>query len=81
LGFDAQTTTAPLVSEEQLHRVTGYLEAGKAEGAEAVDGGHRHGDRGYFVEPTVLVNTRPDKKVVRREIFGSAQTCDRVYLA
>jgi phenylacetaldehyde dehydrogenase len=69
-GFDAQTTMGPLVSEEQLHRVTGYLEAGKAEGAEAVVGGHRHGDRGYFVEPTVLVNTRPDMKVVREEIFG-----------
>ena len=33
-------------------------------------GGRRVGDRGYFVQPTVLVDTRPDMKVVREEIFG-----------
>ena len=60
----------PLVSDEQLRRVTGYLESGKSEGATAVAGGGRHGDRGYFVEPTVLTNTHPDMTVVREEIFG-----------
>ncbi len=33
-------------------------------------GGNRHGDRGYFVEPTVIAGTRSDMKVVREEIFG-----------
>ncbi len=60
----------PLVSEEQLERVTGFLDSGFSSGAEAVVGGRRHGDRGYFVEPTVLVNTRPDMKVIQEEIFG-----------
>jgi phenylacetaldehyde dehydrogenase len=69
-GFDPETLMGPLVSEEQFDRVTGYLEAGKAEGAEAICGGNRHGDQGYFVEPTVLVNTNPNMKVVREEIFG-----------
>ena len=46
----------PLVSEEQFDRVSGYLESGKAE-APALTGGGRLGDRGYFVEPTVLTNT------------------------
>ncbi len=69
-GFDPETLMGPLVSEEQMNRVTSYLEAGKAEGAEAIAGGHRHGNRGYFVEPTVLVNTNPNMKVVREEIFG-----------
>ena len=36
----------------------------------ALSGGHRKGDKGYFVEPTILVNTREDMKVVREEIFG-----------
>jgi len=44
--------------------------ARKADGATALTGGGRHGDRGYFIEPTVLTNTRPDMKVVREEIFG-----------
>ena len=60
----------PLVSEEQLRLVTGYLRSGEDEGATALVGGGRFGDRGYFVEPTVLTNTRPEMKVVREEIFG-----------
>ena len=60
----------PLVSEEQFQRVSGFLESGRADGATALAGGGRFGDRGYFIEPTVLTNTRPDMKVVREEIFG-----------
>ena len=69
-GLEPATQMGPLVSEEQFDRVTGYLESGKADGATALAGGGRYGDRGYFVEPTVLTNTRPDMKVVREEIFG-----------
>jgi phenylacetaldehyde dehydrogenase len=69
-GMEPGTQMGPLVSAEQLSRVTGYLESGKADGATAVTGGGRFGDRGYFVEPTVLTNTRPEMKVVREEIFG-----------
>jgi phenylacetaldehyde dehydrogenase len=69
-GFSADTQMGPLVSDEQLRRVTGYLDSGRAEGAEVVTGGGRVGDRGYFVEPTVISNTRPDMKIVREEIFG-----------
>ncbi|MGD0568009.1 MAG: aldehyde dehydrogenase family protein [Candidatus Sulfotelmatobacter sp.] len=69
-GLDPETSMGPLVSEEQLSRVCGYLEAGFSEGATAVAGGHKKGDKGYFVEPTVLVNAREDMKVVREEIFG-----------
>jgi phenylacetaldehyde dehydrogenase len=69
-GMEPGTQMGPLVSEEQLRLVTGYMESGEAEGAKALAGGGRFGDRGYFVEPTVLTNTRPDMKVVREEIFG-----------
>jgi hypothetical protein len=69
-GMEPGTQMGPLVSEEQFRRVTGYLESGKSDGATALAGGGRHGDRGYFVEPTVLTNTRPDMKVVREEIFS-----------
>ena len=69
-GLEPDTQMGPLVSEEQLNRVCGYLESGLSEGAKAVAGGHRAGDRGYFVEPTVLVNTQENMKVVQEEIFG-----------
>ncbi len=69
-GMDPSTQMGPLVSAEQLSRVTGFLESGRADGATAVTGGGRYGDKGYFVEPTVLTNTTPDMKVVREEIFG-----------
>ena len=69
-GLDPASHMGPLVSEEQLNRVCGYLEAGFSEGAKAIVGGHKAGDSGYFVEPTVLVNTQENMKVVREEIFG-----------
>ena len=69
-GMSPDTQMGPLVSDEQLRRVTGYLESGREDGATALTGGGRWGDTGYFVEPTVLTNTRPDMKVVREEIFG-----------
>ncbi len=68
--MDPGTQIGPLVSDEQFRRVSSYLESGRSQGATALAGGGRHGDRGYFVEPTGLTNTRPDVKVVREEIFG-----------
>ncbi len=69
-GMNPSTQMGPLVSEEQQHRVLGYLESGLAEGAEAVVGGKRCGEQGYFVEPTVLVKTTSTMKVIQEEIFG-----------
>jgi len=73
-GMEATTQIGPLISEEQLNRVCGYLDSGYSEGAKAATGGKRHGEKGYFVEPTVLVNTNPKMKVVREEIFGPVVT-------
>ena len=73
-GFDPQSDMGPLVSEEQMNRVCGYLESGFKEGAKAVAGGARHGDKGYFVKPTVLVDTTEKMKVVQEEIFGPVVT-------
>ncbi len=69
-GFDPATQMGPLVSDEQLRRVTGYLQSGVSEGARPLSGGHRHGEQGYFVEPTVLVDARQNMQIVQEEIFG-----------
>ena len=73
-GMNPDTQMGPLVSDEQFRRVCGYMEAGLNEGAKAVVGGKKVGNRGYFVEPTVLVNTTPKMKVVQEEIFGPVVT-------
>jgi phenylacetaldehyde dehydrogenase len=69
-GLEPNTSMGPLVSEEQLQRVCNYLEIGLSEGATALAGGKKLGDKGYFVEPTVLVNTKDNMRVVQEEIFG-----------
>jgi acyl-CoA reductase-like NAD-dependent aldehyde dehydrogenase len=60
----------PLVSQEQLDRVLGYIEKGRSEGGTVVTGGERAYNKGYFVKPTVFTNCGPDATVVREEIFG-----------
>jgi phenylacetaldehyde dehydrogenase len=69
-GLDPDTQMGPLVSEEQLNRVTRYMNLGKQQGACYVTGGARSGDRGYFVQPTVIKNVTDDMSIVREEIFG-----------
>jgi phenylacetaldehyde dehydrogenase len=73
-GIDATTEMGPLVSAEQRDRVCGFLQSGIADGARAVAGGGSPDGPGYFVEPTVLVDTTPDMRVVREEIFGPVVT-------
>ena len=73
-GIDPNNNQGPLVSKEQLDRVCGYLDAGTREGAKAVVGGRKMSGSGYFVEPTVLVDVKPEMKVVREEIFGPVVT-------
>src|SRR5450432_1322272 len=68
-GMDPDTEMGPLVSREQFDRVTGYLAKGEQAGNRALTGGHALDRPGYFVEPTVLVDTKPDDVVVREEIF------------
>jgi acyl-CoA reductase-like NAD-dependent aldehyde dehydrogenase len=70
-GLDPDTFVGPLVSAEQHERVSGYIDAGKAE-AELVAGGSTSplGNGGYFVEPTLFSATDDDAKIVREEIFG-----------
>jgi acyl-CoA reductase-like NAD-dependent aldehyde dehydrogenase len=70
-GLDTGTQLGPVVSAEQHERVTGYIESGKAEGAELVTGGGTgNGAGGYFVEPTLFTATSDDLKIAREEIFG-----------
>jgi len=73
-GLDPNSDMGPLVSSEQLDRVCGYFETGRSEGATTLTGGAKHGEKGYFVQPTVLVGMPHDSRVVQEEIFGPVVT-------
>jgi len=68
----------PVVSERQMNRVLGYLEAGQKDGARAVTGGGRSRApelaRGYFIEPTLLDRVERDTLLEQEEIFGPVLT-------
>lgn len=76
-GLDPQTQMGPLVSREQQERVLGYIQSGRKEGAAIVTGGEAPPHEGYYVKPTVMVNVKPEMKVVREEIFGPVLVAQR----
>jgi phenylacetaldehyde dehydrogenase len=69
-GLDPSAQMGPLVSQEQMERVCGYIDIGRSQGAEVLTGGARAGERGYFVQPTVMTGVQHDHRVAREEIFG-----------
>jgi aldehyde dehydrogenase (NAD+) len=64
----------PLISARQEQRVLGYLESGRVEGARVVVGGGKPSgsryERGFFVEPTIFDEVKPDMRIAQEEIFG-----------
>ncbi|KAL0247550.1 hypothetical protein I308_103620 [Cryptococcus tetragattii IND107] len=68
--FDPKTYQGPQVSQLQAERIMTYVDHGKQEGATVVSGGKRHGDKGYFIEPTIFGDVSANMKIVREEIFG-----------
>lgn len=71
-AHDGSTTMGPLTVARQLPRVLGYIETAVSEGAEVKCGGGRPAGigTGYFVEPTLLTDVRPDHRVAQEEVFG-----------
>ena len=70
------TEHGPQVSRAQHEKILSMIRRGVEEGAKLLTGGKRHGDVGYFIEPTVLVCT-PDNYCAREEIFGPVQVLIR----
>jgi len=68
--FQKGITHGPQVSQLQFDRIMSYIKSGKEEGAKCVIGGERHGNEGYFIQPTVFVDVKEDMKIMKEEIFG-----------
>ncbi|MGH2811098.1 MAG: aldehyde dehydrogenase family protein, partial [Actinomycetota bacterium] len=76
-GLGPETRMGPVVSQEQLDRVMGYIDSGRKEGATVASGGERADGElsdGYFVKPTVFTGVSPEMKIYQEEIFGPVLT-------
>jgi len=76
-SLDPEGQMGPLVSKDQFDRVLGYIEAGRRDGASVAIGGDSPSAEGYYVNPTVLVDVKPQMSVVREEIFGPVVVAQR----
>jgi 1-pyrroline dehydrogenase len=65
----------PVISKDQQDRILGFLE--RAEGATVLTGGGTNGDRGYFVQPTVVTDVSQNDEIVQKEVFGPVVTVQR----
>jgi 1-pyrroline dehydrogenase len=74
-GVSEELDMGPVISKEQQERVFGFLE--RAKGATVLTGGESNGDRGFFVEPTVITDVGQDDEIVQREVFGPVVTVQR----
>jgi len=68
--FGADIDQGPQVSQIQYDRIMGYIDSGKQDGATVHMGGDRHGTEGYFINPTIFTDVKPEMKIVKEEIFG-----------
>ncbi|KAJ5083339.1 Aldehyde dehydrogenase [Penicillium angulare] len=75
--FDEGTFQGPQVSQLQFDRIMEYINHGKNEGATIAYGGERHGDKGYFIQPTLFTDVTSDMKIAREEIFGPVITVQK----
>ncbi len=72
--FDPATEQGPQVDRTQFDRIMGYIDHGKSQGARVVTGGERHGDKGFFIKPTIFADVKDDMKIAVEEIFGPVLT-------
>ena len=72
--LDPKTKLGPVISEQQLTRVMGYIDRGRSEGANLLTGGERTGyaggERGFWLQPTVFDAVQPEHAIAQEEIFG-----------
>lgn len=67
----------PVVSGEQLERVSGFVDRARAAGASIVTGGSSTGGNGFFFQPSVVTDVQPFAEIVQREVFGPVVTVQR----
>ena len=64
------STKGPVISQNQMDKILGFIESGKQEGAQIVTGGSRMDRPGFFIEPTLFTGVTPEMRIAQEEIFG-----------
>lgn len=74
--FDPENYQGSIQNKTQYQTVLDYIKLGKEEGATVLTGGEAIGDgsNGYYIKPTVFIDTKEDMKIVKEEIFGPVLT-------
>src|SRR5438874_5925486 len=70
-----ETEMGSVISHEQQERILGFLE--RAKGATFLTGGGTNGDRGFFVQPTIVTDVKQEDEIVQREVFGPVVTVQK----
>ena len=68
--LNRSTDIGPLVSKEALQKIESQVEKARKDGARILCGGERNGSRGYFYEPTIIVDVKEKMQIVNQEVFG-----------
>jgi betaine-aldehyde dehydrogenase len=80
-GNDDATEAGALISAEHRAKVEAFVDGARADGARVVAGGRRpdepHLQDGFYYRPTVVVDVRPDMRIIREEVFGPVLTVER----
>jgi succinate-semialdehyde dehydrogenase/glutarate-semialdehyde dehydrogenase len=69
-GLEAGTTMGPLANERRVAAMEAFVGDAVQKGATIQTGGHRHGNKGYFFEPTILTDLPPNARALHEEPFG-----------
>ncbi|KAI6000378.1 aldehyde dehydrogenase [Pisolithus orientalis] len=69
----------PQISKIQYDRIMNYIDSGKKDGAKIHTGGERHGNEGYFIQPTIFLDAKPDMRIFKDEEDVVRQANDTVY--
>jgi betaine-aldehyde dehydrogenase/aminobutyraldehyde dehydrogenase len=74
---DAEMELGPVISAAQRERVLGFVDRAAAAGAKVLTGGSAWGERGFFIEPTVVADVEQNAEIIQQEVFGPVVTIQR----
>lgn len=69
-AIDPETNVSAVINEKAFRSINEYIQKGQAEGGRLVCGGGSDGERGFFIEPTVIADVKPGQTIEQEEIFG-----------
>tara|TARA_R110002126_G_scaffold291778_1_gene457818 strand:+ start:19106 stop:20629 length:1524 start_codon:yes stop_codon:yes gene_type:complete len=72
--LDPKTEMGPLIAKDHYDKVTSYFDIARSDGATVAAGGTMPESKGFYVNPTLFTNARPDMRIAQEEIFGPVLT-------